>query len=155
MTNDFLSVIDGLGVHNMTRTIVDSMNRFLDIKNISKSQRHKYIKITKEIFSESEFSYEISTPVDELKIKISDSFAEILDQINSFLYSNSKAKIDKYRKMLLNESYFIKTAELIQNQVKIKLTNNTVDSKFLFDGIEKNIKEYEELSKVNVVDKNE
>ena len=34
MTNDFLSVIDGLGVHNMTRTIVDSMNRFLDIKNI-------------------------------------------------------------------------------------------------------------------------
>lgn len=154
MTNDFLSVIDGLGVHNMTRTIVDSMNRFLDIKNISKSQRHKYIKITKEIFSESEFSYEISTPVDELKIKISDSFAEILDQINSFLYSNSKAEIDKYRKMLLNESYFIKTAELIQNQVKVKLINNTVDSKFLFDGIEKNIKEYEELSKVNVVDKN-
>lgn len=56
--------------------------------------------------------------------------------------------------MLLNESYFIKTAELIQNQVKVKLINNTVDSKFLFDGIEKNIKEYEELSKVNVVDKN-
>src|SRR5699024_5795173 len=38
MTNDFLSVIDGLGVHNMTRTIFDSMNRFLDIKDITKNQ---------------------------------------------------------------------------------------------------------------------
>lgn len=154
MTNDFLSVIDGLGVHNMTRTIVDSMNRFLDIKNISRNQRHKYIKITKEIFSESEFSYEINIPIDEFKTKISDSFAEILDQINNFLYSNSKARIDKYRKMLLNESYFIKTAELIQNQVKIKLTDSSVDNKFLFAEIDKNIKEYEELSTINVIDRN-
>ena len=92
----------------------------MDIKNISKSQRHKYIKITKEIFSESEFSYEISTPVDELKIKISDSFAEILDQINSFLYSNSKAEIDKYRKMLLNESYFIKNSRANTKSSKSK-----------------------------------
>jgi len=154
MTNDFLSVMDGLGLHNMTRTIVDSMNRFLDIKNISRNQRHVYIKITKEIFSESEFSYEISTPIDELKTKISDSFAEVLDQINNFLYTDSKSGIDKYRKMLLNESYFRKIAELIQLQVKTKLIGSSVNNKSLFEEIEKYIKEYEEISAISIVDKN-
>lgn len=153
ITNDFLSVMDGLGVHNMTRTIVDNMNRFLDIKNISSNQRHKYIKITQEIFSESEFSYEISTPPDELKNKISDSFAEVLDQIYNFLYTDSKSGIDKYRKMLLNESYFIKIAGLIQLQVKLKLTESSVDNQFFFNEIDKNIKEYEEQNTTIVIDR--
>lgn len=141
ITNDFLSVMDG-SLHNMTRTIVDSINKFLNIENISKKQRHKYIKIAKSFFSESEFSYQIESPVD-LKSKISDSFAEILDNITKYLYSESELGIEKYRKMLLNESFFTKTLELIQSQVKIKIAENTIHESQLFEGIESNIKEFE------------
>lgn len=156
ITNDFLSVMDGLGLHSMTRTIVDCMNRFSDIKNITKNQRHKYIRIAKEIFSNSEFSYEINTPIEEFKTKISDSFSEILDQINRYLYSdtNPNSKVDIYRKMLLNESYFRKIAELIQIQVKLKLSEPEASSDTMLKEIEKYINEYENQSTTNVTDRN-
>lgn len=141
ITNDFLSVMDG-SLHNMTRTIVDSINKFLNIENISKTQRHKYIKIAKGFFSESEFSYQIESPID-LRTKISDSFAEILDNINKYLYTESELGIEKYRKMLLNESFFTKTLELIQSQIKIKIAENIVHESQLFENIESNIKEFE------------
>lgn len=152
VTNDFISVMDGLGVHDMTRTVVDSMNRLSDIKNISKDQRHKYIRIIKDIFTESEFSYGIDAPIEEKKIKISNSFADILDQINNYLNNDSQLGIEKYRKMLLNESYFIQIAELIKARVKLKLSNPSLNNVYPFQEIENYIKKYEDESTKSLIE---
>lgn len=142
ITNDFISIMDGLGVHNMTKSIFDTMNKFLDIKNLPKAQRHKYIQITKDIFSESEFSYEIDSPKEDLKSKISDSFASTLENMIKYLHNESVHGIEKYRKMLLDENYFISTVELIQSSVKKQLAENVFDNK-LYTQIDQILKEFE------------
>jgi hypothetical protein len=118
ISNEYLPILDSFGLHEKTRTIFDTMNRFLEIKNISKSQRHNYVVLTKKIFNEKEFSYEIDLPEEEIKSRISKPFETIIDEINSYYHSGSvKYNIDFYRKMLLNEDYFLKVTAIIKKEI--------------------------------------
>lgn len=122
ITNEYLSILDDFGLHERTRTIVDNINRFLDIKNISKNQRRKYIQLTNEIFNEKEMSYGINLTDEESKGRISKTFEQIIDDINSYYYDpTSKYNIDLYRKMLLKEDYFLKTVEIIKNEIQMNI----------------------------------
>lgn len=147
ITNEYLSIMESMGLHEKTRTIFDNMNRFLDIKNISKTQRRKYIELTKGIFNEKEFSYEINLPEVEIKAKISKPFETILDGINSYYHdSTTKYSIDFYRNMLLNEDYFLKVVEIIKNEIVLdikgeKKNDYKVSINALLEEYEKNIKE--------------
>jgi len=118
ITNEYLSILEGFGLHEMTRTIFDTMNRFLEIKNISKSQRNNYVILTKKVFNEKEFSYEIDLPEEEIKTRISKPFETIIDEINSYYHSGHvKYNIDFYRKMLLVEDYFIRVVAIIKKEI--------------------------------------
>ena len=147
ITNEYLSIMESMGLHEKTRTIFDNMNRFLDIKNISKTQRRKYIELTKGIFNEKEFSYEINLPEVEIKAKISKPFETILDGINSYYHdSTTKYSIDFYRNMLLNEDYFLKVVEIIKNEIVLDIKGEKKDDykvsiNALLEEYEKNIKE--------------
>jgi hypothetical protein len=126
ITNEYLSILDGFGLQEKTRTIFDNMNRFLDIKNISTTQRRKYIKLTTEIFSEKEFSYEINIPEGEVQNRISKSFESVIDKINIHFHdSRSEYSIDLYRKMLLKEDYFIKVIDIVKEQISLDIKENS------------------------------
>lgn len=118
ITSEYLSILDGFGLQEKTKTIFDNMNRFLDIKNISKSQRRKYIQLTSEIFNEKEFSHEINLPEEDAKKMMSKSFESIIDNINSFLHDTKiKFSIDLYRNMLLNEEYFLRVVDIVKEEI--------------------------------------
>lgn len=122
ITNEYLSIIDGIGMQEKTRTIFDNMNRFLDIKDISKNQRKKYVQLISSIFNEKEFSYEIQLPEVEITSKISKSFEDIIENINAFFHdSTNRFNIEMYRKMLLNEDYFLKVVEIVKNEIILEI----------------------------------
>lgn len=114
ISDDFLSVIDSFGLAQRTRTIYDNHNRFLDIKNISKEKRYRYIGILKELFGEVEFSYD--TDDNTLQI-VNANYEGIIDALNRHYYEDRTLNIEQYRLMLLQEDYFIKVTNLLKDQL--------------------------------------
>lgn len=116
ITNDYLPILDSLGLQEKTRTIYDSMNRLMDIKNISKTQRRKYVQLAQEVFSDNEFGYEINQPLD-LHINPSIPFDSIIDSINIHYHSDTQYGLDLYRKMMLNEDFFKQLLSIIKLEI--------------------------------------
>jgi len=116
ISDDFLSVIDSFGLTKKTRSVYDNHNRFLDIKNISKDLKYKYIKILQDLFSDFEFGYEQVENTSNSQI-FSVNYEGALDAINQYYYGNSKYSIIQYRLMLLQEDYFIQVANFIKTQI--------------------------------------
>lgn len=140
ITNDYLPILDSLGLHEKVKTIFDSMNRLIDIKDISKKQRRRYVQLAQQIFNEQEFGYEVDQP--EMVENVIKPFENILDSINSYYHSHSEFSIDKYKKMMLKEEYFVKLLDIIKNEISNgpEISNNltkNIDNllnKFLSEG---------------------
>lgn len=149
ITNEYLSILDSFGLHEKSRTIFDNMNRFLDIKNISKLQRRKYVEHTKKIFNEKEFSYEVNLPEEEVKDRISKPFESIIDDLNSYFHDPySKYNIDLYRSMLLVEHFFVKVVDIIKNEIILEIKGDKrPDYK---ENINLVLKEYEDFIKTQL-----
>jgi hypothetical protein len=119
ITNEYLSILDSFGLHEKTQTIYDSMNKFLDLKNISKEQRRKYIRIANDIFNEKEFSYNVNQPEESPIESLSISFGEIIDNINSYFHrTDAMYSIEMYRQAMSQEKYFIKIANIVVDEIK-------------------------------------
>lgn len=145
ITSEYLSILEGFGLQDKARTIFDNLNRLVDIKNISKDQRRKYIEVARQVFNENEFSYEITLPKEEFRNKVSISFESVLDNINQYFHSGrSKFSMDFYRQMMLNENYFRKVAETIKNQINNELSGNTFQEDYL-DIITRLVEEYQKV----------
>lgn len=136
ITNDYLPILDSLGLHEKVRTIFDNMNRLTDIKDISKKQRRHYTKLTQDVFNENEFGYEINQP--EMIDKVIKPFENILDDINAHYHSHSEHTIDNYKQMMLNEEYFIK----LLNIIKAEISNGPEISSSLTSNIDLILKEF-------------
>ncbi|MFD2034497.1 hypothetical protein ACFSKL_06825 [Belliella marina] len=115
ITNEYLPILDSLGLHEKVKTIFDSMNRLTDIKDISKKQRRRYVQLTQQVFNEQEFGYEVDQP--EMIDNVIKPFETILDNINKYYHSHSKHSIEKYKKMMLKEEYFKKLLEIIISEI--------------------------------------
>lgn len=115
ITNDYLPILDSLGLHEKVKTIFDSMNKLTDIKDISKKQRRKYVQLAQNVFNEAEFGYEIDQP--EMVDNVIKPFENILDKINKYYYAHSEYSIEKYKKMMLKEEYFIQLLEIIKSEI--------------------------------------
>lgn len=113
INDDFLSVMNSFGLTQKTKTIYDTHNRFLDIRNITREKRYKYINILNDLFNDKEFSYE----PDEQSCLLISNYDGILDTLNQHFYNNQKFNISQYRLMLLDENYFIEVAKLIKSWV--------------------------------------
>lgn len=136
ITNDYLPILDSLGLHEKAKTIFDSMNRLTDIKDISKEQRRRYVKLTQQVFNEQEFGYEVDHP--EMIDNVIKPFENILDGINKYYYSHSEYSIEKYKKMMLKEEYFIKLLDIIINEI----SNGPEISNELTSNIDKLLNEF-------------
>ncbi len=142
LTNEYLSIIDSIGIHEKTQTIYDGINKFLDLKDINKGQRRRYIKIASEIFNDEEFSYNVSLPDENLKQNITTSFADIIERINARYYGDgSSIKINEYRKAMLNEECFVKITNVIAEQIKQSINDGNITTKYLVE-IDKLVEEY-------------
>jgi len=143
ITNEYLSIIDSFGIHGKTQTIFDSMNKFLDLKDISKGQRRKYIKIAGAIFNEKEFSYDVSLPEESIVENISSSFGEIIEKINNYYQKDStEYSVHLYRKAMLDEFSFKKIADVLAKELKASLITEKISDNYL-KSIDNIIKEYE------------
>ncbi len=135
-TNDYLPILDSLGLHEKAKTIYDSMNRLTDIQDISKKQRRHYVQLAQRIFNEKEFGYEVDQP--EMINNVIKPFENILDDINKYYHSHSEYSIDKYKKMMLREEYFIRLLDIIL----IEISNGPEVSNELTSNIDKLLNEF-------------
>lgn len=136
ITNDYLPILDSLGLHEKAKTIFDSMNRLTDIKDISKKQRRRYVQLTQQVFNEQEFGYEVDKP--EMIDNVIKPFETILDNINRYYHSHSEYSIEKYKKMMLKEEYFIRLLDIIISEI----SNGPEISNDLTSNIDKLLNEF-------------
>ncbi len=142
ITNEYLSIIDSLGLQEKTQTIFDNINKLLDLKDISKGQRRKYVQIAEEIFNENEFSYDVNIPEKSVAENISVSFGEIVEKINNYYHNeDSEFSIHTYRKVMLVEDSFIKIAKVIAKQLKESLASDQRTNNYLKE-IDSVLKDY-------------
>jgi len=129
ISEDFLSVIDSFGLTKKTRTIYDVHAKFIDIKNISKEQKYKYIKTLQTLFNENEFCYEFSEDSDLYTSK----YDGVLDSLNQYYHNNSKFSILQFRLTLLQDEVFYNIAQkikeiIIDNNLELDIQiNNLVE----------------------------
>lgn len=126
LTDDFLSIVDSTSVYQMTQTIWDSINKFLNIESLSSIQRRRYVNKIKILF-ESELNYTIEDLNDiEKANKILQPFEETLSRINDHFSYNSNFKMADYRELLLTEDYFDKISSLIFADVASENKSNVI-----------------------------
>jgi hypothetical protein len=155
ITNEYMSIIDSLGIHEKTQTIYDNINKLLDLKDISKGQRRKYVQIAGDIFNDKEFSYDVNLPDDSIVENLSDSFSEIIERINHYYYNkDSNYSIHTYRKVMLVEESFVKIANVIAKEIKESMKSEKYSNKFLKE-IDEVLKEYEDKKQGITMHKND
>lgn len=106
-TSESVMSILNSNISSATKTIYDCHNRLLDIRNIAKEQRHKYIQNIKDIFNDKEFDF--GQP------DARTHYEGILDMINNSFNENTY-----YKDCLLDDNYFVQVATVIKNSIKIK-----------------------------------
>ncbi len=138
LSDDLISVIESVNFKDRTHSVVDVVNKFLDIKNINKNQRTRYIELTKQIFKDEEFpnTVEIISAENEIAVK---RFSTILDEISNYYRDKGEAFISMYRLMLLQEKYFQKIITIIKEYVN---SDKEMEVAPLLEKINKNIEEF-------------
>jgi len=143
LTHDYLSILDSLDLHEKTKTLFDYLNKLTDIKSISKDKRRRYVQHTVEIFDSIEFSSETNLPEKEVREAIAKPFEQLLDEINKYYHTEGRRyNIDHYRKMLLDESYFVRFAEILREEIKQNIYNGKKITEEYFDKINGLIDEF-------------
>jgi hypothetical protein len=154
ITNEYLSIIDSLGIHEKTQTIYDNINKLLDLKDISKGQRRKYVQLASEIFNDKEFSYNVNIPEESVAESLSESFSTILDKINHHYHNEeSNYSINTYRKVMLEEDSFVKIANVIAKEIKESISREKHSDEFLKE-IDIVVKDYSENKKQSITNRN-
>ena len=134
ISNEYLSIIDAFDIHEGTQTIVDSMNRFLDLKGITRGKRRKYIEITREIFNEEEFSYEIMPPEESSQDNVSKIFTELVEAVHHYYNSGeSPHSAYEYRTVMLEEETFVEITNILVKELKSRKEGKTPNNAFMHE----------------------
>lgn len=152
ISNEYMCVLNNDTLMEQGRCLVDTMNKFLDIRTIGKEQKRKYIKILKSIFNEDEFSTDISPELANNLNAVTNPFNNVLDIINSHYHDKSaNFSFEDYRNTLLNENCFKEITKSIGEEVKAKLSKDipivTQLISKIDDIIEKHLQEDEKVIK--------
>lgn len=145
LSDDLLSVIESHNYKQTTYNVIDTINRFLDIPDISPEKRKTYIKkIQKEIYQGDSFSYEQS----EIEMQESTnrkSFAFISQELFNHYKDKGQGYTRSYRNMLLDEDSFEKFITIISEYLNNEVSN--FDVKKVIDGVDELVNVY--LAKQN------
>ena len=132
IVNEYLYILDSLDFQQTTKSLVDSLNKLTDIKNLPKEQRRKYIELTVELFSPQEFSYEVSLPENEVREAMPKPLESIIEEINKYFNSSAtKITMEQYRQTQLNENYFAQTVAIMREELKFNIQYQTSTSNYL------------------------
>ncbi|MCQ6957675.1 hypothetical protein [Mucilaginibacter aquariorum] len=143
LTHEYLSILDSLDLHEKTRTLFDSLNKLTDIKNISKEKRRRYVQYTVEIFDSNEFSADSNVSENEMRGAIAKPFEQMLDEINKYYHTQGrKYTIEHYRKMLLEEPYFIRFAQILRDEIRNSMAHGKKITEEYFDKINSLLEEF-------------
>ena len=105
LTDSLISIIETSEVKDKTLDVIDRVNRFLDIPQISSNQRKKYMGWVNDLFLSDEFAYKVDIPGKELKSGIY-RFLDAQDSVNSYFSEKDEDTIKNFQLMLKNENGF-------------------------------------------------
>lgn len=106
LTDDLISIVETDDVKDKTLSVIDRINRFLDIPHISSGKRKKYVSWVEELFQSEEYSYQPdSNQLEEVSPSII-RFLDAQDTVFSYFYDQKGEGIKQFQKMLNNEEYF-------------------------------------------------
>ena len=131
LSDDLLSVIESHNYKQTTYNVIDTINRFLDIPDISPEKRKAYIKkIQKEIYQDDSFSYEQSE-IEQQESTNRKSFAFISQELFNHYKDKGQGYTRSYRNMLLDEASFEKfigiISEYLNNEDPIPDINKVIE----------------------------
>lgn len=104
-TDDLISIVETDEVKDKTLTVIDRINKFLDIPHISKGTRKKYIAWVEELFQTQEFSYKPETSSQESVSPNVIRFLDAQDIVFSYFH-DQKNNLKQFQEMLVVEERF-------------------------------------------------
>jgi hypothetical protein len=111
LSDDLISMIETHTYKTITNSAIDTINKFLNIPNITPERRKSYIlKIKKEIYNDNVFPYETSDNEIE-NSSDRNSFSYISNELLNHFKESSTMK--DYREMLLDDNYFESFIQLV------------------------------------------
>lgn len=113
LTDDFLSIIDNNKFKEKTKSIVDTISKLIDIKNISKEKRRDYIEMSKIIFTNEEFPHFVENVNIEGNTEIK-RFAFLVDLLLNNYRDKGDDHIKNFKSMLEDKTYFMSVIHIIK-----------------------------------------
>lgn len=127
LSDDLLSVIESHNYKQTTYNVIDTINRFLDIPDISPEKRKSYIKkLQKDIYQDDCFAY-AQTDLEQSDSTNRKSFAFISQELFNYFKDRGQVDTQNYRAMLLNEDAFDKFLKIISRYLKENVQNPDVN----------------------------
>ncbi len=106
LTDSLISIIETSEVKDKTLDIIDRVNRFLDIPQLSSNQRKKYMGWVNDLFQRDEYAYKADTPAKDVKTASIYRFLDAQDSVFSYFAEKDEESIKNFHKMLKNEDGF-------------------------------------------------
>lgn len=118
LSDDLLSLIESNSYKQTTYNIIDTINGFLDIPEMSPEKRKTYIKIMrKEIYKGDIFSYELME-IEQRDSTDKRSFAFISQELFNYFKDKGQGSTKKYRTMLLSEESFDRFVKILSDYLQ-------------------------------------
>lgn len=145
LTDSLISIIETSEMKDKTINVIDSINRFLDIPNMTNGQRKKYVTWVNELFQTEEFSYKSGkTPKDDFSDGII-RFLDAQDGVFSYFSEKNDESIKDFQRMLQIEDNFKIYLEVLSSYV----STETANMKDLILAVEGNLEKFLNPSSVS------
>lgn len=139
LSDDLLSLIESHNFKTTTYSVIDIINKFLDIPCITAQKRKAYTtKIKKEIYKDDLFSYDQMDAENHQTLNRK-SFTFISQQLFDYFKDNGTGATKQYRNMLLEEEAFETFITIVSGYMNDEKIN---DINVVFKSIEKLINKY-------------
>lgn len=115
LTDSLISIIETSDVKDKTLDIIDRVNRFLDIPQLSNSQRKKYIGWVNDLFKSDEFAFRADANSKSKESTVIYRFLDAQDSVISYLSEKDEDSIKNFQKMLKDENSFKEYLKVLSN----------------------------------------
>lgn len=138
LTDSLISIIETSEMKDKTINVIDSINRFLDIPNMTDGQRKKYVTWVNELFQSEEFAYKSrKTNNDELPNGII-RFLDAQDGVFTYFSEKNDESIKDFQRMLQVEDNFKSYLEVLS----LYVSTETANMKDLILAVEGNLENF-------------
>ena len=117
LTDSLISMIENSEVKDKTLGIIDRVNRFLDIPQLTKVQRKKYTCWVNDLFQSDEYVYKADASSEEGKVSSINRFLDAQDSVFTYFTEKDKESLMDFYKLLQNEDGFRDYLQLLKTFV--------------------------------------